>query len=127
MIRTNHSIRALAAVALVAAASLAFAVNDKASATSADKPLSYPQIVKAIEAGGATPAKTAGMIVGKTATVKLISTGDTALMVNKKDGVFFVCEKRVNGFKSGTVTSKISKYAAPDDGEVTVTLASCGG
>lgn len=105
------------AVAVIGAMSSAHAAADKA--------MSYAELKKVIGQTQGDVAKTTPLVVGKTLAVTLKSSND-ALFVDSKDGVYFTCESRGKSFKGGKVTSKVSKYGLTPDGDVSVTLATCG-
>lgn len=89
-------------------------------------PMSYAGVTQAIGTTQGDPAKTSPLLVGKDVQLTLKATGPQALVVNAQDGVFFVCDKRANGFKGGAVTTKITKYETTPNGDVSINLAQCG-
>lgn len=122
----KHSSLALSFALLTATSSAVVAAtpDQGGSSSTAISPISYAQIIKSMKVGGADSAKTRKLLVGKIAKVNLIATGPQALMVDRKDMIFFHCDKRASGFKGGEVTSKITDFS--DEEAVSVSLEKCG-
>lgn len=93
------------------------------AATKAD--FSYAQIMALVEASGGDSKTVTDQIAGKTVGMKLTRSGEKVLLVNPKDGLFFVCEKGDDGFKGGEVVVKMARFVSSDDTEPTVFLENC--
>lgn len=117
--KTMHSV--------VAACSLgALVLGGLAPAQAAPKAdLDYAQVFALIEQSGGDSKAVTEKIAGKTLGMRLQRIGERVLMVNPKDGVFFVCEKGDAGFKGGEVVLKMSRFVSSDDIEPTVYLENC--
>lgn len=95
---------------------------------SSESEITYAQILKIIATPKATAKTMSDKIVGKSISLKLIATGPQALMVNREDLIFFICNSKAPGFKAGNVKTKITKFFSPaygEEGEITITLAEC--
>lgn len=110
----------LSALALCALAAPSFAQ----SPSTASKPLSYAQVTKML--AGGDDAKVSKAIVGKTVAVKLVNAGPDTLVVRKGDGVYFICDTRTPGFRSGVVTAKVTKFETTHEGDLSLSLDKCG-
>lgn len=85
----------------------------------------YAQVLALIENSGGDSKAVTSKIVGKLLGMHLQRIGERVLMVNPKDGVFFVCEKGDADFKGGDVVLKMARFVSSDDTEPTVFLESC--
>lgn len=94
------------------------------SASTAEKTLNYKEIVVIL--GMTDEQKIINSLVGKKVSVKLIATGPQSLMVKKRDGVFFSCDKKSPGFKSGQVTATVTNFEITPDGDLSISLDKCG-
>lgn len=110
----------LAALVLGALALPTFAQSPSAAV----KPLTYDQVTKLL--AGGDDAKISKAVVGKTIAIKLVSAGPDTLVVRKGDGVYFICETRAPGFKSGPVTAKVVKFESTHEGDLSLSLDKCG-
>lgn len=86
---------------------------------------SYAQVFAMIESSGGDSKMVTDKIAGKTVGMNLKRMSERVLMVNPKDGVFFVCEKGDGEFKGGEVVLKMARFVASDDTEPTVYLENC--
>lgn len=91
--------------------------------------LDYKGIIKALQAGNGQEQRTAPLLIGKTLTVSLRASRNNGFFTARKDDdLVFECASRSPGFKSGTVTSKISNFF-PGEGDsgMFIVLERCGG
>ena len=101
------------------------AVKDQAKADGV-KPLTYRAVTKIIGDAKGNDRLIVANLVGKSVSLALKATGPQALVVDPKDGVFFVCASRSPAFRSGAVTAKIAAYETTPDGDVSISLDRCG-
>ena len=100
------------------------ATKDSAKADGV-KPLTYRAVTKIIRDAKGNDQLTAANLVGKSVSLTLKATGPQALVVDPKDGVFFVCASRSPAFRSGAVTAKIVAYETTPDGDASISLDQC--
>jgi hypothetical protein len=91
----------------------------------AGTPLNYAGMIKIIGAAKGDKRVIDSKLVGRTVVLKLIAPGPQSLVVNVKDGVFFVCQKRDPAFKAGNLQTKVLAYETTPDGDMSITLESC--
>jgi len=101
------------------------AAKDQAQADGV-KPLSYRAVTQIIGNAKGNDRQIAANLVGKSVSLTLKATGPQALVVDPKDGVFFICASRSPAFRSGAVTAKIVAYETTHDGDVSIDLDRCG-
>ena len=85
----------------------------------------YAQVMALIEASAGDSKTVTDKIAGKTLAMNLKRSGEKVLLVDPKDGLFFVCEKGDAGFKGGEVVLKMARFVSADDTEPTVFLDNC--
>lgn len=90
------------------------------------KSLTYRAVTKIIGDAKGNDRLIVANLVGKSVSLRLKATGPQALVVDPKDGVFFVCADRSPAFRSGAVTAKITAYETTPDGDVSISLDRCG-
>ena len=110
-------------LAAAVAATPAAKDQDKADAV---KPLTYRAVTKIIGDAKGNDRLIVVNLVGKSVSLTLRATGPQALVVDPKDGVFFVCASRATAFRSGAVSAKIAAYETTPDGDVSISLDRCG-
>ena len=86
---------------------------------------SYTQVMALIESAAGDSKTVTEKIAGKTVGMNLKRSGERVLLVDAKDGLFFVCEKGDAGFKGGEVVLKMARFVSSDDTEPTVFLENC--
>lgn len=101
------------------------AAKDQANPDSV-KPLTYRAVTKIVGDAKGNDRLIVANLVGKSVSLTLKATGPQALVVDPKDGVFFVCASRPPSFRSGTVVAKIAAYETTPDGDVSISLDRCG-
>lgn len=101
------------------------AAKDQANPDSV-KPLTYRAVTKLIGDAKGNDRLIVASLVGKSISLTLKATGPQALVVDPKDGVFFVCASRSPSFQSGAVVAKIATYETTPDGDVSISLDRCG-
>lgn len=99
---------------------------DQANPDSMKPPLTYRAVTKIIGDAKGNNRLIVANLVGKAVNLKLKATGPQALVVDPKDGVFFVCASRSQAFRSGDVTAKIAAYETTPDGDSSISLDRCG-
>lgn len=90
------------------------------------KPLTYRAVTKLIGDAKGNDRLIVASLVGKSVSLTLKATGPQALVVDPKDGVFFVCASRSPSFRSGAVVANIAAYETTPDGDVSISLDRCG-
>ena len=109
--------------ALIMGMAIGCVVGPVQAATKTD--FSYAQIYALIESSGGDSKVVTEKIAGKTIGMNLKRSGEKVLLVDPKDGLFFVCEKGDAGFKGGEVVLKMARFVSADDTEPTVFLDNC--
>lgn len=99
-------------------------VGASAQAT-AKADFSYAQVMALIESAAGDSKTVTDKIAGKTVGMNLKRSGERVLLVDPKDGLFFVCDKGDSGFKGGEVVLKVARFVSSDDTEPTVFLENC--
>ena len=99
---------------------------DQANPDSVKPPLTYRAVTKIIGDAKGNDRLIVANLVGKAVNLTLKATGPQALVVDPKDGVFFVCASRSQAFRSGAVTAKIAAYETAPDGDSSISLDRCG-
>lgn len=117
--KTSHTTRA----ALIMGAAVLGGLAPVQAAAKAD--FNYAQVLALIEGSGGDSKAVTDKIAGKTVGMNLKRSGERVLLVDPKDGVFFVCEKGDGGFKGGDVVLKMARFVSSDDTEPTVFLENC--
>lgn len=111
-------------IAALAFSTISPTIYAQTASAKIDKPLSYSQVVKLIGLG--EDAKISKALNGKFVKLTLLAAGPQSLVVKRGDGVFFVCETRVAGFKKGPVIAKIIKIETTHEGDISLSLDRCG-
>jgi hypothetical protein len=101
------------------------AARDQANADS-EKSLTYRAVIKIIGDAKGNDRQIVANLLGKSVSLTLKATGPQALVVDPKDGVFFVCASRSPSFRSGAVVAKIAAYETTPDGDASISLDRCG-